>query len=238
MNFNVSNLVSLKGGSYISIYGQFIEKIVVNNSYNYENFNFKTIYKCKFLINDNKTFKTNAIFKSQNLILCPIPDMTSVTESDFVAFINNEKDKIKLIISQINGLFDNNIFYFLFINEIPELFSVNPNYSLQNIKEGVSIKGKNFQNTKGLKAKFTFTAYDAFNSNKVYKNFEIFIKPIFIDTNTLFINFPNLEFVKYNFILPVKTKMFITNNDLEFSSNYLEFQILKYPRVKRIFPKM
>lgn len=162
--------------------------------------------------------------------------MSNVQISSIDKIINYESDKIILTISQINGLFDDDYANILMLSKVPQLSLVSPAYSLPNIKEGITIKGSYFENKQSLQAKITYSTFDVINSNKVEKKFVLFIKAIYIDANTIFLNFPDIEFVKYNFNFPIIAHIYITNNNLEYSLNFLEFEILNYPRISHIQP--
>ncbi len=225
-------------GGYISVIGNFVHEIKIQKGDMNDYYIYISNYRCKFIINEKIKFVTSAIRKNDNLLWCPTPDMKNISINDFSQFFNYENDKIKLIISEVNGLFDDNYYFLLNIKKLPEIYLIYPDYSLGTIKEGIVIKGNYFENKEDLKVKISYRAYEVLNNSKVFKDFEISVKPIYIDKSTLFIFYPNLDFIKYNFALPVKTTIKVSNNNLEYSISSLELEILPYPRVDNIDPKL
>ena len=88
------------------------------------------------------------------------------------------------------------------------------------------ITGKNFLNVASLVSKFT------------YEKNSILIKPIFINSETLFIYSPtSFDFIKYSEStnIPFKIYLSISNNNFEFSNTF-DIILYPYPQVTEISP--
>ena len=171
-------------------------------------------YECKFYFSDGKYFITEAIFINNNNIKCPTKDISDLNLSIEKYLLGN------LIImnkSIKNNIIKDNNFEIKVFNDI-ELYDLSPNFVFLHNSYGIIIKGNNFLNVKSLMGKIS------------YQKYSILIKPIYIDSNTLFLYSPTtLDFISvidFGSNIPLELSLSISNNNYEYDS---KISLLMYP---------
>ena len=192
---------------------------------NYDSF---LTYQCKFTFKDdlNTEMRTDATFISSNFIKCKSPDTSSLNfPSNSPQYINGY---LSVEVKQnTNPLLPHSRNYYEIKTYIQvEITSSSPSYLYLHHKFGLIISGKNFLNVASLMSKFT------------YEKYSLLIKPIYLDSQTLFIYAPSsFDFIKYSesTTIPFNINLSISNNNIEFSLLY-ELILYPYPQVTEISP--
>ena len=81
------------------------------------------------------------------------------------------------------------------------------------------------------------TIYSIIEKKNV-KEYNVILKPIYLDINTLFIFYPDFSILNYFFSCPIKAKVYVSNNGVEYSQNFLSFEILAFPRIDTVLPRL
>ena len=192
------------------------------------NFDSLLTYKCKFSFEDDLStiMTTDVMLISSNYIKCKTPDTSSLNfPSSSPQYINGFlsleiSENINPIIPHYNNLYQIKTYIQI------EIIHSSPSYVYLHHKFGLIITGKNFLNVASLVSKFT------------YEKNSILIKPIFINSETLFIYSPtSFDFIKYSEStnIPFKIYLSISNNNFEFSNTF-DIILYPYPQVTEISP--
>ena len=202
---------STKGKIYLNVIG--------NNFYNFIK------YECNFFFDENKYFTKEALYVDNNLIKCPTQevnwDLQSINDAKYIigrlTVINKSTEKN--IIN--NNNFEVKIYKDIILNHL------SPNFIFLHNNYGITIYGENFINVKDLMAKIT------------YQQYSILVKPIYIDSKTLFIYSPTssdfIAVIEEQSQIPLELNLSISNNNYEYNS-ILKLFMYPYPIIYKIEP--
>ena len=218
INLKASNIINIKilnNSKIIDIYPREFSKNgkIAINIYGYYFYSFIK-YECKFYFTEEKHFNTEAIFINNNNIKCPTKDISDWNLSEKKYLVGN---LIVINKSIKNNIIEDNRFEIKVFEDI-ELYNLSPNFIFLHNSYGITVKGNNFLNVKSLMGKIS------------YQKYSILIKPIFIDSNTLFIYSPTtLDFISVIDLgsqIPLELSLSISNNNYEYDS---KITLLMYP---------
>ena len=189
--------------------------INISGSYFYTFIN----YYCNFNFNET-SFITKSVFVSENLITCKSPNISSLSfDTEYIT-------GHLLITTDINYLINKNNFEIKSFKEI-KLNYIESNFTFLHNSYGITIYGENFINVLSLKMKLT------------YQKYSILIKPIFINSKTLFFYSPtSIDFISVinpKSKIPLEIDLSVSNNNYEYTSGLILY-MYPYPIMFSISP--